>query len=75
MRRELLPVEINLGVHVDALELDAHALPFQSAGAWQMVAIPADAGGRKPPGPPIGAFGSILPSMLQSCGKVTARHP
>ena len=47
MRIELLPVEIDLGVHVDALELDAHALAFPVCRGLPMVAIPADAGGKK----------------------------
>ena len=47
MRIELLPVEIDLGVHVDALELDAHAFAFPVCRGLPMVAIPADAGGKK----------------------------
>ena len=74
MRSELLPVEIDLGVHVDALELDAHALAFPVCRSLPMVRYQPMPAGRKPPWPPIGALGSILPSMLQSCGKVTGRQ-
>jgi hypothetical protein len=47
MRIELLPVEIDIGVHVDPLELDSHAFALPVCGGLQMVAIPADAGGKK----------------------------
>ena len=47
VRRELLPVGRDLGVHVNALELGAHALALPVCRGLPVEAIPADAGGQK----------------------------
>src|ERR1035437_5498229 len=50
-------------------------LPFHAAGALNALRYQPPRVAKKPPLPPMGFLGSILPSLLQSCGRFTVRQP
>src|SRR5207244_3039539 len=49
-------------------------IPFQSAGALNVLRYQPVPAGKKPSPPPVGLFLSGRLSMLQSCGRSTVRH-
>ena len=74
MRAQLVAVEVDGGVTVDAIELDADSPALPARGGGEGLAVPACSGGKEAASWTVGLSLLGAPSMLQSWGRLTVRH-
>ena len=71
---EIMTVDPNLAVAIDAVKLDEDLFPFCRQGMVNVLRYQPRPPGNAPPPVPEGAFSLNSPSILQSCGRSSCRH-
>ena len=74
MRPQLVSIQINGRVTVYAIKLNSYPLSLPIRRSMERLAVPSNSTGKYPSPAPLGLSFSGLLSMLQSCGRSTARQ-